>query len=242
MAHGTQDYANVRPKITTYTLSDMAELAERLGAVQSIDRLGDVVFIDNFEDGLCKWYTAIDSLDSTVGITGDVAEHGGFSFKVHLVNDDVAFVQLIKYLTYPIPSLVGLEFNTTLNQDMSSYTVYMDFFTGVLLIRFILEIDRSSGTISVLDSHGDWQVVVSDYNALCVNYVFHRFKLVIDLPNLTYIKLVTTKGVVDLRSIGVKTYSDTSLAHLRIMFLMGGSVSAAIDIYLDSVIVTQNEP
>jgi len=242
MPHGTKDYANVQPKITTYTLTDMAELAERLGAIPSIDRLGDVIFLDSFEDGLCKWDTYVDGLGSTLGVSGAVSDHGGFSCKTHLVNDSTALVRLFKYLTYPIPSQIGIEFNTSLDLNMSSYIIDLYFYSGTLLAWGSLSIDRSAGTVSVLGTGSVWQIVIPDYNALTTYNRFHRFKLVIDFTNLTYRKLVTTRGVVDLRSIKMYSFVSALAPEFRVVFNMQGVNAAAIDIYLDSVIITQNEP
>lgn len=242
MAHGTKDYANVQPKITTYTLSDMAELAERLGAVPSLDRLGDVVFTDNFEDGLCKWNKTETGAGTTVAMSGIWSMHGGFSVKVHLPASGAAQAILQKSLSYPVSSMIGLEANATFDTDLISSITYMDFFTAVYRIRYGMKFDIPNGNVYIMNALGSWQLVLSNFFASLVGGIFLRGKFTADLPNLKYRKYVTEPEVIDLSAYSPYVSLDSTRACMSITFQLDGSAGGEIDIYFDSVIVTQNEP
>ncbi|GAJ17988.1 unnamed protein product, partial [marine sediment metagenome] len=51
-AHGRPDWSPNEPKETTYAIPDQGEASIRLGGISPFDRLGDVVWFDNFSNGL----------------------------------------------------------------------------------------------------------------------------------------------------------------------------------------------
>ena len=242
MAHGTEDYANVRPKITTYTLTDMAELAERLGAVPSIDRLGDTIFIDNFEDGLCKWNVTTTGTGATVTESGKWSQHGGFSVKIHLPADATAQAVMQRSCPFPVSSMIGLEFNATSDEHLTNFIGMIDFYTSQFLIRFAMKFDVPNGNVYLLNPLGNWQLVSTGIYIDYASGIFHRGKFVADLPNLIFRKYATSTLAVDLRSYSPFITSDLTKAHMSISFYLYGNAAGEIDIYFDSVIVTQNEP
>ena len=65
MTHGVQDFGASSGQNSTYGLTDLGELAVRLGSPVSFDRRGDVVMMETFEDGLDAWVT--DGLWSWLG-------------------------------------------------------------------------------------------------------------------------------------------------------------------------------
>ena len=107
MAHGAPDNYEVKPTNITNTLQDDAELAVRLGAVSSIDRLGNVIWFDNFSNGSNSWILSGDGLGNDASVSSARYKHGGFSLKLTGGRDDDLQSTCYVFLTYPEPSKNG---------------------------------------------------------------------------------------------------------------------------------------
>ena len=71
MAGETPDYGRLSAQATVFPVTDLGELAARLGSIVSHDRRGDVIWLDGFEDGLDKWQPTT----SGSGAAVDLGDH-----------------------------------------------------------------------------------------------------------------------------------------------------------------------
>jgi len=55
VAHGTPDWGVTAGARTVYQMTDLGELAVRLGSIVTHDRRGDVIFLEDFEEGMGRW-------------------------------------------------------------------------------------------------------------------------------------------------------------------------------------------
>ncbi|GAI56753.1 unnamed protein product, partial [marine sediment metagenome] len=79
MAHGQPDFGMYQIAKTIYRLADMGELAVRLGSIVTHDRRGDVIWMDNFDSGIAKWYQFASDDDGLVEWSAERSRSGGFS-------------------------------------------------------------------------------------------------------------------------------------------------------------------
>ena len=79
MAHGTPDWGVTAGAVTTYQVTDLGELAVRLGSPISHDRRGDVIWWDDFECTLNKWQTVANGAGSSVALSDARARNGRYS-------------------------------------------------------------------------------------------------------------------------------------------------------------------
>lgn len=242
MVHGAPDNYDVEPKITTYKLTDMAELAERLGHIQSIDRLGEVFFIETFCDGLCHWNTAKAGTGTLIQISGKWSASGGFSLYFHIPLDAAAYGKIYRALPFPVSSKIGVEFCATSSTNLTIFIGYLTFYTSTLKISYGMKFDVPGGKVYYLCPYGTWVQIASGIYISYADHIFHRGKMVIDLPNLEYERYKTASGTINMAGLKPYIVADVTKSHLYGEFYLGGSASGELDIYLDSIIITQNEP
>jgi len=96
MAHGQPDYGMYTLANTIYRLTDMGELAARLGSINTYDRRGDVIFLDSFESGLTAWSPSSACTGSDLVQSAKHARSGGFSAKFVCGSDGTRQAQLAK--------------------------------------------------------------------------------------------------------------------------------------------------
>jgi len=242
MPHGAPDFGNVRPKETTFALQDDAELAERLGAVPSLDRLGDVIFIENFEDGLTHWNTEIAGVGESITESGVWAMHGGWSIKIHLPQNSNAYAKLYRSHPYPVVSKIGFEFNATSDEHAEVFIGYITFYTNTYMIKYGVKFDVPGGKVYYLNENGLWVLIAENVYISYANGIFHRGKYIVNLPDLEYDRYTTSAGTTSLKGLKPLILPDTTRSHMAIELFLQGSNLGEIDVYVDSVIITQNEP
>ncbi|GAH57763.1 unnamed protein product, partial [marine sediment metagenome] len=127
--HGKPDWG-MQVKSTVYTLDELSELAVRLGSEVFFDRRGDVLLIDNFENGRTMSFWEKDGAGSEVVITADHARSGGYSTKLVGGSTDDLYADISYRLTYPVVSKFGFEthFSIPTQFDRIEFTVW--YYTG----------------------------------------------------------------------------------------------------------------
>ena len=59
MPRGQADFGQYAVKEVSASISDMGEVAARLGSIDIYDKRGDVVFFDNFEGAFLRWNRSV---------------------------------------------------------------------------------------------------------------------------------------------------------------------------------------
>lgn len=242
MAHGLPDYGPNTPKSTTYGLADLAELAARLGSIVTFDRRGDVVWLDDFEDNLAKWELGFGT--GTAVLSAATARNGGKSAKLTTPAVTDLGATITKRLPFPALSKIGSEISVA--QDDSNIL----FLSGAIF--FLL----GDGTFK----YGQWEYLpltttlnIFDHTAGTVSlstsvqfadsiYLFHTFKLVVDLVTGKYVRLIMDETEWDLSAYTLIGDDADGDAWMYSDFRVATKAAVAASCYVDDAIVTQNEP
>lgn len=242
MAHGTPDWGLTAGATRTYQLTDLAELAVRLGAPVIFDRRGDVIFWDSFENGLGSWNIVLVGAGGAVDLSLATRRTGWFSVRLH--TDAVADDQVRLQRSVPIISLsrLGLEASFFLDADtqlfVCSFYVYdgVDVLTGQ--VRYNLPLER----LSYLNAAG---ALVTLEDGLVVNIgtvAWNTVKLVVDGSAEEYVRVLFNNRSYDLAGVACQKAADASAPHLGFEVIAKTNVAASIDCYVDDLIATENEP
>ena len=241
MPHGQRDWGNVGAESTVAGLSDLAELAARLGSPVTFNREGNVLLLDTFDQGMGRWEGA-GIAPYEIEIVSEWSRYGGYSLKFDVAADAAKYGLVDTYLPFPVKSSYGLEFSLRLNAYINVIYIWMKFYDGAQYQTYdvyaypnsekIVLFDRTAGTVTFADP---WVIRTSGMN-------WHTFKLVADIKDQYYRRLIVNDVEYDLTAYRprVGTSEDASNVFLRLQFY--GSDSGAGVAYLDDVIFTQNEP
>lgn len=243
MPHGGPDWGTAGPLSTVYTLEDMAELAARLGSIVTFDRRGNVIFLENFDGSLAKVYPGTGGVGGSIAISNERARHGNFSCKMVTGNTigDYAYVDAV--VSYPVLSKMGLEIclSLPLTANIQDFIVYLGMYEGLTWWDAAVLWDVDS------DRWQYWNG--SDYVPLSPPYYyywgevpFYHIKLVVDFVNKKFVRLIADHQVYDLEGIAVPSsgvaYPPCVCGGIDISTRVNDVCTA----YLDSMIITQNEP
>jgi len=230
------------PKDVTYTLRDDAELAIRLGALSSIDRMGEVIFYDNFSDGLCHWTVSKENSGTEVNEDGTVADTGGWSIKFYLPTGIINQIRLYRIKPLPYTFRIGFEFAVSLASLCEGMIFRLRFYTGTEAIYFGINLNVANNRIEYQDEDGNFTTFISDVFFYISTSFFHKYKFVVDFNTLEYVRLRAMDTTYSMSGLKPYIFNSALNPHLFVEIWGIGSDSGSITTYLDSIILTQNEP
>jgi hypothetical protein len=218
-----------------------AELAVRLGSINTYDRLGNVIFMDSFENGLNKWNLEDEGGGSGVKLTTKYCKNGAFAAKLYTAAGVNYWARMTHYLAWQVVSKVGLEVSFT------SYPtdVYIQFtwyaYYDPSREEYSIRYDTATGVLQYLGSDVAWHTFATGVHFYDRDYHFNTIKLILDLINRKYARAKANDAVYDLSAYAPATYAYTGLNFNYVGIRLGNQAVTANAIYADDVIVTQKE-
>lgn len=242
MARDLPDWGAQSAQVTVHEITDLGELAVRLGSIVSHDRRGDVVWYDEFECGLDKWEVSAVGTGSAAALSTDRAHNGETSCKLTAGSDSTRRSECLHRLAIPAYSLWGFEcaFNLSSSLDYLDKIVALD--DGVNLVLFVLRWDRAAGELQYGASGGGYTTIATIPHPLADDTLFHVWKLVVDLSKRTYIRAILNETEYDLADAAAAVAGTVGAVSLSVKERVTGRSGQNDIVYVDDVILTQNEP
>ena len=242
MGHGFPDFSQTSGAKTIYQLTDMAELAARLGSIVTFDRRGDVVFIDSFENDLLPWQTVVSGDDSSVDLSLVYKKSGSFSARLNPHNDPGNYASIYRRVALPSSYKFGFEASISFKTAEDYVKLSMIFAYNGEYHSFRVRYAPATGLIEVYDGDTGFVEVTNANITPTDRYHFTTFKLVVDLENDKYVRLLVSEETIDLSA--YESYIEPAADKSFLMVEVTGYTThiAGSSLYVDDVIVTQNEP
>lgn len=242
MAHGTPDWGVTAGAVTVYQLTDLAELAARLGALSVFDRRGDIFYQDGFEDGLHDWTTSVSG--TAAEVRGSMVEAQSGRYSCLLVGGSTAtfLAQIEQTVRFPAPTPLGLEasvFNPGLIPQINLRQRVLD---GTFQTDFEVRNPLGAQTLQYLDAVGAWVTFATGVTELTQASVWSPWKLVMDPVTRQYVRFRLGQRTWSLAGIPALSAAvvDAAVCVPRIQVTSDAGNNRSV--YVDDVILTQNEP
>jgi len=242
MPHGTPDWGLVGPKETTFGLDDLGELAVRLGSPVQWDRRGDVVWWTIFDEGTSPvTITDAGAAGPTRLFTGE-SRQGAYSLKLTIQSLTADETEIEKFLPASKYSGLGLEFHFTTHGAEGIWEADLFVRRWDEWWRGRVRWDSVAGTLSYSDGTAIYPVFETGVKAFETDLRWHVMKLVIDVNARRYSRLILDSDEYDMGAyplpgalLGGEPYWIPDIHYF------GNGDDDVVD-YVDSIIVTQNEP
>jgi len=222
-----------------------AELAARLWSINTYDRRGNVVFMDNFDEPVLKWSPISFGAGSSVALSTLYSRVAGNSVKLAVGTGLNFYAAIYKYLPLPIESKLGMEASFTIPIDIDRLGISFVLYTGNEKHESGLFYSRTADKLYLFNVAigTPTSVVASDVNPFASNYLFHNIKLVIDYSTNKYLRVMLDNKEYDVSDIGYKVTSPHPWGSSVVVGLwaINNNVGTPI-VYVDDAICTQNEP
>lgn len=243
MPHGGPDWGTLGPLGTVYTIEDMAELAARLGSIDTFDRRGNVIFMEDFQGSLAKVYHDTLGVGASVSISNERARFGNFSCKLVTGNLENDWAEVGAIMAYPALSQMGFEISwdvPTLT-DLNTIDFYLYLYDGATAWYASVYWDRATKTWYYHDETA-WRPLSPTAACYADDVHFNFLKLVVDFVNKKYVRLTHNSRTYDLTDkaldfLAAPAESPRMLVSVKSWTAVDDNCKA----YVGHMIVTQNE-
>lgn len=246
MARGQEDFGMYASKSVMASISDVGELAARLGSRAVYDRRGNVFYWDDFEGQVRRFYPSSLLVGAYPVFNSDYCLSGNQVVLLDSVGIGTSEMQVWQ----PIlgDKSLGIETSIGLKGYLDRVDVALYYNTGAARRYGLMRIQNTvpaglNRDIAIMDSLGAWHIIVSDVLILDVDFAFMHYKLVCDFDAGYYKRLLFGPTEYDISQYALfgSPYPDTQscMALIRARGTTGGG---GIKAYVDDIILTCNEP
>jgi len=221
---------------------DLGELAARLGSINTFDRRGDTVWMDDFESGLNKWGTVLSGTGAAGVASNDAARNGEYSCKLTTGSTLGVYASIEKYVQAVTASKYGCEFSFTKSNSHTYISLSFDYNDGALWDLFHLRYDVANAVVQYLDENGAWQNLSPGVKLQGSIVLFNTLKLVVDPVEHEYVRAILNNVEFDMSGIACNRSEDGEQNFWYVLIRMLGPAGSNVVGYVDDVIITQNEP
>jgi len=241
MSRGQADFGAYAVKEVSASVSDMGEVAARLGSIVTYDKRGDVVDFDNFEEPVLKWRLSR-TAGSTVILDNTNLRSGSQSVKLTPADAEDAYAGFYKSVPLIASTKLGFEVSFSYDADGIDLVILNDYYTGSYQYRPAVKIDLEAGKAYVLTTYPDTYTEVADFAPADVVFWFSTIKYVFDLATGYYKRLLLDNHEYDISSLAIGSREDTFPASLDINIKAYTRVATGANCWIDDFIFTQAEP
>jgi hypothetical protein len=220
----------------------LAEHAVRLGSPVSFDRRGDVIWFDDFEQGLGKWSEA--GLGTGYSITPSVsyARSGGLS--AHLVAGSTSsrYASIAHLSPYSSQTKLGFEIAWTYGANWERLNILIDVYDGSYHYIGEIEYQAANRRWVYYDSAYTAQPFLTEFEPYINSYLFNVAKLVIDLAAVKYARALINSQGVALPYSCYRSVDTSTVPQVQVSLTLKSLAGYNAESYVDDAIITQNEP
>ncbi len=242
MAHGTPDWGVTAGRVTTYQLTDLGELAARLGSPITFDRRGDVIWWDDFECGFSHWLTTPSGAGATAALSTARARNGRTSALLVAGSDANHSEQMVHRQAVPTLSRLGSEFSFSLDTNDHTINLIVRTQDGTTQATYSV---RWDGVLNVLQYQDSGAALVTFATNIILpedETLFNTFKLVVDASTGQYVRFLLNESSYSLSGIGGRVDPVAAAPMEEVFIVNTGLAGFNAAAYIDDVILTQNEP
>jgi len=241
MAKGQPDFGQYAPTETIVGLSDMGELAARLGSIVTFDRRGNIVRLYNFEGGIAQWELGGVGPGRTLEWVQEYHRSGNFCAKLTTRDAPGWIATMETSVSYPILSKIGIEYSVMIEPTLKYINLLIDLYNGSYVIEANAKWTQSTALWQLTHTGGG--VSLSPTMKLSpAASVFNTIKLVADFNNNQYCRLLANNVSYDLSAYYLVKGASTVAPRIDIAIQIETNTTEATHAYVDDFIQTQNEP
>jgi len=242
MARGQPDFGAYAAKTDIGSVSDMAELAVRLGSIVTLDRRGDVIFLEDFEAPILNWSGEGDGALDEQRLYPDKAYMGSqcLYLATSATTDNKSYIARRFHAT---PNQrYGLEARIALVTTSAYYDIEIWFYTGSKVYKAEWRYDAVNDKLLIWDSTGNWKEIAVEIEAGVLREEWWPSKLVIDSKTKKYVRGLFLGIEYALSDESMEEDDSDVPPGIQVAVEVVTPADAQRGAFYDNLILTQNEP
>lgn len=242
MPRGQPDFGMYAAKEVASSVSDMGEVAARLGSIVIYDKRGDVVDFDNFEEPVLKWSHASGYGTGYARFTSSSVKSASQAVLLGVDTGTYSDYKMYKYRSILASDRLGAEISFSKMPTNHLFRLQMIKYDGTTAHQATIVLDSVLKKIYALTPSGGEEDIVTGIVLYSGNFVFYTLKLVVDFSTDKFVRLMFAQTEYDISSYSLRTSSDTTSPMLEEWLQLTSKGSDAGEVTLDDYILTQAEP
>ena len=241
MVHTLPPWTTKYRMVTIFANIDDAELAARLGSINTYDRRGDTILLDNFESPTLKWLIGTFGANAAATITTDAAMIGDSCCKLTAGEGANGLGSITKYIHPKILGNLGFEFSFTVDDDTKKVQGSIYHFDGTTEYISLVTYDHSASKLQYTDNAAGNVDLATGYTLEDLLDTFHTMKIVIDSSTKKPVRLLVDENTYDLSAYTAKQQGGSGGEKIQLAITHLSDHASVKSIYIDNVILTQND-
>lgn len=240
---GLPDYSAPKPvgQVPTpksWTLTDLAEHAARVDSIYKLDRRGEVVFIEDFQDSLNKWAIDVGGTSSW-SLSVLAALIGTSSARVITSAGAGDYLYVFHFVPAFLPVRWGAQILFSTPSVNFSFDAIISFRDGTRGYVGELRYNDTNTRLEYLNSAGVYTVFQTGIGLYSQLSFFHCLKIVAEYSTRRYVRAVVDGQDFDMSGLDLLSGVSALAPHIMIGFRLTGPNKIA---HVGGAIATQNEP
>jgi len=242
MVRGQPDFGMYAPKTISASISDMGEVAARLGSIVVYDKRGDVVDFDNFEEPNLRWQKGAVPTGGDSYFSNLTAKGGSQSYYMYPAASAGATRHIKKYYQVIGTKRLGVEISFCKLIAGSSLVLNLWYYSGSKRYKAAAKVDASTDKVYILASDLSW-LEVADVNRILDEYfAFQTIKMVVDFDTLKYVRLLYINQEFDISTTNLNSFAAGVVPSFFVQIENEALSAAGGGTWIDDFIFTQAEP
>ena len=238
----TPDFDKYRPGSVRFSLQDMGELAARLGSSITYDRRGEVVFVDNFDNGVGSYAIGYSGGAGTMVTSALKSIHGGYSalFTTGAGTDDSVFAN--REFSSSDLGKCGVEASFCMTGSNTEFRITIEQFIDTQQKTFAVIVDKKNNQLRLWTGVSTETVIDTLSWTGSLTNIFRHLKLVVDFESMTYVRLLFDDKEYDLQQYGGFIVAVSAQNAYLAILTAKTKVASSKQVFMGHVIITGNEP
>lgn len=241
MPRGQPDFGVYAPVATVGAVSDLAELAVRLGSSNIFDRRGKVIDSDSFDDVRKGW--TFMAIGGGVYVRSSVApKSGSQSMFLTAAGIGVVQIELQRYFPRFASQRLGVECCIAAPDVDTYFNLILRQYDGVNEHSVWIRLDINSHQLAYLDDLGAFQTFATIDPLYIINMVYYPIKVVGDWSNNYYVRCVFAGVTYDLSAHAMYVAANATSPVTGVGLNLTLRIAPGGSIFVDDYILTMEEP
>lgn len=249
MAHGIKPYGMTEAQETIFGVHDLGELAARTDSIVTFDRLGNVVWYDDFEAGIYHWDLGAIGPPGFWHMSYTSARNGLCSACMQPGVAAGSQRILEHHNPYNREGGIALEASWSLEHDSGVIQQRLRAYSTAQSLEVGIRYNPTTDVLEYLDAGLLWAPLAPN-PALGIPApglhrrfrLFHTCKIVVNTLTGQYLRILLDNLRYPMAGIPTSDLGVSPTAYVRIQLIEEGGDVAVNYSYWDDVILTQNEP
>lgn len=242
MPRGQPDFGMYAVKEVTASISDMGEVAARLGSIVIFDRRGEVVDFDNFEGTLIKGLAAVPSYPIGISLSSETARSGSQCVRLRPADAIDAILSITKGYTPLGSNRLGFEASFTPSDNRARVGIEMDKRTRTLIQVGGIQVDTITGDLYYYNPDGVYTYFTTLGSFHKHISIFYTMKLVLDFATSKYVRFLFGPEEIDVSAFSLERTVSEQAPRIHCIFNVRNKTTSECLVYTDDFIFTQEEP